>query len=124
MNRRTALMLSMFLGGLIPRGLWAQTAARKSAKTRDKALQPASRSDDPDDAAVPPTNDEPPAPFAPEPGFQWRRYPITRYTKVASSQVNPQKAIIDWIFKRTGMPEWHGDKVAVLSAEQDRAACL
>ena len=28
MNRRTALMLSMFLGGLIPRGLWAQTAAQ------------------------------------------------------------------------------------------------
>ena len=51
MNRRTALMLSMFLGGLIPRGLWAQTAGRKSSKTRDKALQPVSRSDDPDDAA-------------------------------------------------------------------------
>ena len=118
MNRRTALMLSMLLGGLIPRGLWAQTAGRKSSKTRDKALQPVSRSDDPDDAAVPPTNDEPPAPFAPEPGFQWRRYPITRYTKVASGQVNPQKAIIDWIFKRTGMPDWHGEKIAVLSASK------
>ena len=66
----------------------------------------------------PPANDEPPAPFAPEPGFQWRRYPIARYTKVASNQINPQKAIIDWIFKRTGMPEWHGDKIAVLSASR------
>jgi hypothetical protein len=118
MNRRTALLLSMFLGGLIPKGLWAQTAARKSSKTRDKALQPASRSNDPDDAIVPPANDEPPAPFSPEPGFQWRRYPITRYTKAASGQANPQKAIIDWIFKRTGLPEWHGDKVAVLSASK------
>jgi hypothetical protein len=118
MNRRTALMLSMFLGGLIPQGLWAQTAGRKSSKTRDKALQPVSRSDDPDNAAVPPSNDEAPAPFAPEPGFQWRRYPITRYTKVASGQVNPQKAIIDWIFKRTGMPDWHGEKIAVLSASK------
>jgi hypothetical protein len=121
MNRRTALMLSMFLGGLIPRGLWAQTAARKSSKTHDKALQPVSRSDDPDDAAVPPSNDEPPAPFAPEPGFQWRRYPITRYTKAASSyalKVPAQQAIIDWIFKRTGLPEWHGEKVAVLSASK------
>ena len=41
---------------------------------------------------------------------------IARYTKVAGSQPNPQKAIIDWIFKRTGMSDWHGDKVAVLSA--------
>ena len=32
MNRRTALMLSMFLGGLIPRGLWAQTAAPQVAE--------------------------------------------------------------------------------------------
>jgi hypothetical protein len=116
MNRRTALMLSMFLGGLLPRGLWAQTPARKSSKSRDKSLQPVSRGDDPDDAAV--ATDEPAAPFAPEPGFQWRRYPISRYTKVASSQASPQKAIIDWIFKRTGISEWHGEKVAVLSASR------
>ena len=96
MNRRTALMLSMFLGGLSPRGLWAQTAGRKSVKTRDKALQPASRTDDPEDPAAAAV-DEPAAPFAPEPGFQWRRYNIARYTKVAASQPNPQKAIIDWI---------------------------
>src|SRR4029077_19894934 len=47
--------------------------------------------------------------------------PIARYTKVASSQTSqtpPQKAIIDWIFKRTGISEWHGDKVAVLSASR------
>ena len=67
-----------------------------------------------------PPADEPPAPFAPEPGFQWRRYPIARYTKVASSQTSqlPQKAIIDWIFKRTGISDWHGEKVAVLSASR------
>jgi hypothetical protein len=116
MNRRTALMLSIFLGGLIPRGLWAQTAARKSAKKGDKALQPASRTDDPEDPAT--ASDEPAAPFAPEPGFQWRRYNIARYTKVAGNQANPQKAIIDWIFKRTGITDWHGDKVAVLSASR------
>ncbi len=114
MNRRTALMLSMFLGGLIPRGLWAQTV-RKPAK-RDKVLQPASRTDEPDDPAA--SGDEPASPFAPEPGFQWRRYNIARYTKVAGNQANPQKAIIDWIFKRTGMTDWHGDKVAVLSASR------
>jgi hypothetical protein len=116
MNRRTALTLSMFLGGLLPRGLWAQSAMRKSPKTRDKSLQPVARGDDPEDPAV--ATDEPPAPFSPEPGFQWRRYPISRYTKAASSQASPQKAIIDWIFKRTGIAEWHGDKVAVLSASR------
>jgi hypothetical protein len=119
MNRRTALMLSMFLGGLLPRALWAQSAARKSTKSRDKSLQPVARRDDPDDAAV--AADEPPAPFAPEPGFQWRRYPISRYTKIASTQTSqtpPQKAIIDWIFKRTGIADWHGEKVAVLSASR------
>ena len=31
----------------------------------------------------------------------------------------PQKAIVDWIFKRTGLAEWHGDKVAVLSASRN-----
>ena len=30
----------------------------------------------------------------------------------------PQKAIIDWIFKRTGLAEWHGEKIAVLSASR------
>ena len=101
MNRRTALMVSMFLGGLVPQSLWAQTRGRKPSKTRDKTFAPVStRDDQPNDPAV--AGDEPPAPFAPEPGFQWQRYPIARYTKAASNQTNPQKAIIDWIFKRTG----------------------
>jgi len=117
MNRRTALMLSMLLGGLVPRSLWAQSGGRKSSKTRDKTLAPvSSRTDDQDDATAP--GDEPSAPFAPEPGFQWRRYPIARYTQIASSQTNPQKALIDWILKRTGIAEWHGDRIAVLSANR------
>jgi len=117
MNRRTALMLSMLLGGLVPRSLWAQSGARKSSKTRDKTLAPvSSRTDDPDNSAAP--EDEPAAPFAPEPGFQWRRWPIARYTKIANSQSNPQKALIDWILRRTGLTDWHGDKIAVLSANR------
>jgi hypothetical protein len=117
MNRRTALLVSMLLAGLVPRGLWAQSAGRKPSKTRDKTFAPVSARDD-QSSDPPATTDEPSAPFAPEPGFQWRRYPITRYTKAASSQTNPQKALIDWIFKRTGIAEWHGDKVAVLSANR------
>jgi hypothetical protein len=116
MNRRTALMLSM-LGGLVPQTLLAQSAGRKSSKSRDKSFAPVSaRSDEPDD--TPASGDEAPAPFAPEPGFQWARYPITKYTQAASNQSNPQKAIIDWIFKRTSLGVWHGDKMAVLSASR------
>jgi hypothetical protein len=121
MNRRMALMLSTLLGGLFsfPGLAVAQTVGtRKAAPARDKTLRPVSRDNDPEEPAP---NDEPAAPFSPEAGFEWRRYPITRYTKLAnslSSQLNPQKAIIEWIFKRTGVSEWHGEKIAVLSATQ------
>jgi hypothetical protein len=114
MYRRGALMVLTLLGAFVPSTLWAQSGGRKSAKNRDKALAPVNSRTDSQDEAV----DEPPAPFAPEPGFQWRRYPIARYTQIASSQSNPQKALIDWIFKRTGVAEWHGDKIAVLSANR------
>jgi hypothetical protein len=117
MNRRTALMLSI-LGCLVPQGLRAQSAGRKSSKTRDKTFAPvSSRDHEPDDGAA--SGDDPTTALPPEPGFQWRRYPIARYTRAASNQSNPQKAIIDWIFKRTGLAEWHGDKMAVLSASRN-----
>jgi len=110
-------LVSMLLAGLVPRGLWAQTGARKPSKTRDKTFAPVSTRDD--QANDPPAaGDDPTAPLPPEPGFQWRRWPIARYTKAASSQTNPQKAIIDWIFKRTGVADWHGEKIAVLSANR------
>jgi hypothetical protein len=120
MNRRAALMLSILGGGLLPARLWAQqSGSRKGSKTGDKKLQPVtSREDDPEE---PTPNDDSAAPLSPEPGFEWRRYPITRYTKVVNSlstQTTPQKAIIDWIFKRTGISEWHGEKSAVLSASR------
>jgi hypothetical protein len=35
---------------------------------------------------------------------------------VAQSQQTPQKALIEWIFRRTGTADWHGEKVAVLCA--------
>jgi hypothetical protein len=114
MNLRRALTFSTVLVTLLSSSLWAQSGSRKSTKSRDKTLTPASSPADLQDDA----SDEPPAPFAPEAGFQWRRYPIARYTKIASSQSNPQKALIDWIFKRTGIAEWHGEKIAVLSANR------
>ena len=64
------------------------------------------------------TADDPPAGFAHEAGFQWKSYDIARYTKVAQSQQTPQKAIIEWIFRRTGTADWHGEKIAVLCASK------
>jgi hypothetical protein len=116
MDRRTVLMLSMLLGGLAPSQLWAQAQRKRTASSGDRTLQPSGGSrDDSDDEA---RNDDPPASLGAEPGFQWRSYDISRYTRLASSQTNPQKAFTDWIFKRTGIAEWHGEKLAVLSVSR------
>ncbi len=117
MNRRTALLLSMLWGGLVPASLWAQSQKRRSSSTREKTLEPSSPSrDDPDASTV--DEDEPNPPVT-ESGFQWHRYDISRYTRLATNQSTPpEKSIIDWIFKRTGITEWHGEKLAVLSASR------
>src|SRR5262249_18709845 len=114
MNRRTALLLSMVLGGLGTRSLRAQTRNRRVASSRDRVLEPASPYRDEADTA-PADSDLPPA-LPREPGFQLRKFDISRYTRIAGNQANPQKALIDWIFLRTGVAEWHGDRAAVLSA--------
>ncbi len=125
MNRRTAMMLSMLLGGVAPLELWAQTRPRRtSASGRGKSLTPTggknpdADADNRDEREQGNTADDPPAGFAHEAGFQWRSYDIARYTRVAQSQQNPQKAIIEWIFRRTGTADWHGDKIAVLCASK------
>lgn len=131
MNRRTAMLLTMMMGGLIPRGLLAQGTTRRSGsstrRARTAALDPEmprpARADDPDpvDPPAPAADEEdPPAGFPAEPGFQWRSFDITRYTGLDHSQSNPQNAIIEWIFRRTGTAPWHGDKIAVLSASRTR----
>ena len=122
MNRRTAMMLTMLLGGLAPaRPLGPDQGQAGSGS--DPA--PGSRSS-PSARPMPTIRmtratrraDDPPAGFAHEAGFQWKSYDIARYTKVAQSQQTPQKAIIEWIFRRTGTADWHGEKVAVLCASK------
>src|SRR5713101_224503 len=101
MNRRTALLLSMFLGGLATRGLRAQSPARRVASNRDRALEPAQpKRDDPDDV---PSDSDLPSGFPKERGSQLRKYDISRYTRIVTNQANPEKALIDWIFLRTGV---------------------
>lgn len=126
MDRRTALKLTTLLGGLVPTGLLAQEDDPRSSKSKgrareDSGFRPAGataaeaepRTRDPVDA-----DDQPPAGFVNEPGFQWKRFPIGNYTRAASEQKSPQKAIIDWIFRRTGTSDWHGEKTAVLAASK------
>ena len=123
MNRRTAVMLTMLLGVLLPRGLWAQdTRSRRtsgSQSSQGKTLRPTGEKDqgaDADDRDEPdPSVDDPPAGLLHESGFQMRTYDIARYTKVAQGQQNPQKAIIEWIFRRTGTGRlaWREDRGAL-----------
>jgi len=117
MNRRTALMLPLLWGGVVPASVWAQSQKRRSSSTREKTLEPSSSSrDDPDAASV--SEDEPNPPVN-EAGFQWKRFDISRYTRLSPNQATPpEKSIVDWIFKRTGINEWHGEKLAVLSASR------
>ncbi len=122
MNRRTAVMLTMLLGVLLPSGLVAQEVrsrrASGSQSSQGKTFRPTAAKDstDADDRDEPASVDDPPAGLLHESGFQMRTYDIARYTKTAQGQQNPQKAIIEWIFRRTGTADWHGEKIAVLCA--------
>jgi len=127
MDRRTALLLTTLLGAFAPSRLRAQEEGRWASKSKsrpreDAEFRPvaAGDRDDLDYRREAPLDPEaqPPAGFLSEPGFQWRRFPISSYTQVAAEQKTPQKAIIDWIFRRTGTADWHGDKTAVLTASK------
>ncbi len=125
MNRRTAMMLTMLLGVLLPREVWAQEARSRrtsgSSSSQGKTLRPTAAKDpaDADERDEPATTaDDPPAGLLHESGFQMRTYDISRYAKIDPGQKTPQKAIIEWIFRRTGSADWHGEKIAVLCASK------
>lgn len=130
MNRRSLLMLTTLLGGVICPRLQGQVLRRRGSSgsrvARGSGFVPAGRASDrdflgePDDvgAAGEPSPEAPPAGFFNEPGHRLQTFDIARYTRVAQGQQNPQKAIIDWIFRRTGTADWHGERVAVLAANK------
>lgn len=116
MNRRTALLSSFFLGGLLPASLRAQEPRRGRLAARDRTGPPARPEDDPEAESADATL---PAGLRGAPGFELKRIPIGRYTGIPTNvQAPPEKAIIDWILLRTGTAVWHGDRVAVLSADR------
>jgi hypothetical protein len=123
MNRRTAMLLTMLMGGLLPRGVLAQGPGRRSSSTGRSGrttATPNPATEDTEPASNASEGDDPPAGFPSEAGSQWRTFDIARYTGLDHSQSSPQNAITEWVFRRTGTAPWHGDKVAVLSASRSR----
>jgi hypothetical protein len=115
MNRRTAMLSSLFLGGLVPSSLLAQTQ-RQRIKNREDT--PPSPDDDPDGAGA---GEKLPGAIPPVSGFELKKWDISRYTSIPTNvQAPPQKAMIDWILLRTGTSDWHGDNPTVLSANRNQ----
>ncbi|HEY1068051.1 MAG TPA: hypothetical protein VGE52_18145, partial [Pirellulales bacterium] len=50
-------------------------------------------------------------------GQVWREYDISPYTQNITTTKRPEQAIIDWILHDTGYEVWHGEEVAMLSAD-------
>ena len=88
MNRRTALLTSMFLGGLVPGSLHAQGQGRRLA-VRDKTADlPSSDRDDPGTAV---TDAELPADGSPGARLQVEKWDISRYTRLRDHQAPPRR---------------------------------
>ena len=50
-------------------------------------------------------------------GQVWREYDISPYTRRVTVTKRPEQAIVDWILRETGYEAWHGEPLAVLSAD-------
>jgi hypothetical protein len=51
-------------------------------------------------------------------GQVWKDYDISPYTTRVTNTNKPEQAIIDWILRETGYEVWHGETVAILSADR------
>ena len=129
MDRRTAMFLTMMLGGLIPRGLRAQSSGKKGS-TKRIALQPVRSSGDEDDLTPRDSTetakevDVSPSSIPIQDGQIWKKYDIGDYVGLSQKSNNPQSALVEWIFRRTGTTPWHGDKLAILSASRTQLHVL
>jgi hypothetical protein len=118
MNRRTALLSSLFLGGVLPPSLLAQQAQGKRITSRSRTSTAASDEGEDDAASADPGL---PAALPRVPRYQLKTWDISPYTSIPTNvQAPPEKALIDWILLRTGISEWHGENVSVLSANRQK----
>jgi hypothetical protein len=128
-----ALALTLFSGGLIPASLLAQdptednppqrrkkTPVKAKTKAADRSLDDVPPADEAIDLPASGEESGPPANVKPEPGFTSKSWNISRYTALAYTpgNPNPESKIVEWIFRRTGSADWHGDKAAILSASR------
>lgn len=134
MNRRMALALTLLSGGLLPAGLIAQQdlddrrgePAETPRRRKPVARTPKTGRSLDDEAAADPPEDGPsdesvlPPDTRPEAGQTSQNWNIARYTAIAYSPENPhpEARIVDWVFRTTGSSDWHGEKVAILSASR------
>jgi hypothetical protein len=51
-------------------------------------------------------------------GQIWREYDISPYTSRVAASDRPEQAVVDWILRETGYESWHGEVVALLSANR------
>lgn len=137
MNRRTALVLSLLSGGLLPAGARAlaqdpddlrapsatplrrkKAGANSARPARSLDDEPPAEEADAQGAAADETG--PPADVRPEPGYRTQVWNISRYAQIAYTPENPkpEAKIVEWIFRRTGSADWHGPKTAILSASR------
>ena len=136
MNRRMALALTLMTGGLLPaRLLLAQDPEDEPPPRRrpaPKTTKPA-RARSLDDAEEEPAPEAPardeidlPSDIRRDPGFISKTWDISRYTALAGNAENlkPEQKIVEWIFRATGSSDWHGEKVAVLSASKTSLRAL
>jgi len=125
MNRRTAMFFSLLLGGIVPRSLFAQSAAPRTASRSGSKTPKPTRSrppvDDEDSGIDSKEADSDTIPnFPPQKGFKWKTWDIRRYTsaQLPHTATHPQSAILEWIFRRTTDAVWHGEKLAVIGASR------
>lgn len=121
MNRRTAMFLSLLLGGILPRGLFAQDQkTRRVADRTGAAKKPRAKLADEEDSGLDPKEADSDATpnMPPQAGFGWKTWDIKRYTSthLPHTATHPQQAILDWVFRRTTDAVWHGEKLACLGA--------
>jgi hypothetical protein len=59
-------------------------------------------------------------PWTQDYGQVWREYDILPYTLRVTTTSRPEQAMVDWILRETGEQTWHGEKIAVLSADRNK----
>jgi hypothetical protein len=95
---------------------FSDTPSRGPRPIDDDLMEGDGAEDEPLDDRSPGSAVGAPADLPTEAGQVFRGFDISSYTGLPHEATNPQDAIVEWIFRRTGSGVWHGDRIAVLAA--------